>query len=253
MKTKIVSLGSACDVGIALQWMRIKEESYPFDWIGNGSGLKAVVDILENNFETVNKPDCYEMRYFSRFEKTYLVYKNHPEIMHLHSNPLENRRDHDALVRRMERFQVALEDENLSIDFLYYVNFDELRVNVVSLSLEEAFELLKAEGQCFAGFLRKGYPSKRFNLTLIIQANDNLTDEVTRLIAQANTLNDAQGIKYGFTITRSDDSARLRALWRTQWCQIVYCGCSLSLRQRIRVVWKWFQQTISLFFKNTER
>ena len=133
------------------------------------------------------------------------------------------------------------------------MNYKELLAADFSLSLKGAVDLLGQEGLRFVSFIRKIYPRKRFNITLVVQVSEKMTREVTGLLKQANILNKVQEIKYGFTITRSDDNSRLRALWRTQWCQIVYCGCRLSFSQQIRVVLKWFQQTISLSFKHTER
>jgi len=250
VKNEFISLGGACDVGIALQWMRVKGPSYPFDWLANlDGGLSVVIDILENDFEAVNKRDCYETRYFAGASKSYIVYKNHPEVVHLHSDPLADCNEHEALVRRMERFKIALQDRGLFINFLYYRSVDSLKLKEGSVSLEAATELLRSEGQRFVRFVQKTYPGRLFSLTLVMQAPMECWPRALSLLTKLNGSNKVPEIKYGFTIVRPDEDRKLKALWRRQWCEIVLRCCRLSLPQRIYISLRWLQQVISFLFK----
>lgn len=250
MGSEIISLGGACDVGIALQWMRIKGPSYPFDWLANlEGGLEQVVEILENNFDTVNQYDSYDLRYFPEFSKRLAVYKNHPSVVHLHSNPLSDRNEHEKLVRRMKRFQVTMEEEGLFVHFLYYRTLDALIQKDSSATWEQALELLEHEGLNFVRYVRNNYSGKLFNITLVIQADIQLSLPITAKIRELNKLNHLPEIKYGFTIPRPDDNLKMKALWRMQWCEIVLSFCKLNFKQRIRVKMKWLQQRISFLLR----
>lgn len=49
---KIVSLGSNCEVGIALRSRSLKTESYPFDWIW--SNISFIIDIFKNRTKQID-------------------------------------------------------------------------------------------------------------------------------------------------------------------------------------------------------
>jgi hypothetical protein len=250
MKSEIISLGGACDVGIALQWMKVKGLSYPFDWLANlDGGLSVVLDILNNNFETVNRRESYEIKRLSPGSEGSVVYKFYPEVSHLHSNPLANQEDHASLVRRMDRFRAALDDQNLFINFIFYRNFDAPNLREGGGSLESALDLLRTEGAAFVDFLRRKYPKKLFSLTLVMQTSVELSRTALGGLGELARSNGVPEIKYGFTITRPDDDPGLKALWRKQWCEIVLECCRLKITQRARVRMKWMQQCISLVFK----
>jgi hypothetical protein len=119
-----------------------------------------------------------------------------------------------------------------------------------SLSLEEALRELSKEGNLFIDFIRGVYPCKQFHLTLVMQTSVELSRKAQVIVERADTLNETEEIGYNFTIARPDGNKTLMRLWRKQWCEIILRRCRLSGLQRVRVLYKLFQQNISLMFKN---
>jgi hypothetical protein len=248
MKSDFVSLGSACDVGIALQWMRLKKCSFPFDWLWNlDGGLSSVIRILEGDFKTIDHFDCYEIKYSSSVGRNLIVYTAHPEVMHLHSNPMEHRGEHETLVRRINRLRAALADQELFLNFVYYRNFESQSDQVPKgrLNLIKAMEILRDEGHRFMDFMEKKYPLKQFSITLVMQTSKELMEQATPMMHQLHRMDRFAEMRYGFVITRPDEDQMLKALWRVQWCEIVLRCCRLSIFHRICVSLKWIQQFIS--------
>ena len=171
MKHIFISLGSACDAALMMQFLGIRYKSYPFDWLWNfEGGLTAVTEIIKSDFSEITAKNSYLENQHYRFSELVTVYKAYPTIVHLHSDPLQNEEDHNTLLHRIERFKGALEDASFK-HFIYYRSLEEDIINGKSKDLNDSFHRLIDEGIFFLEMIKKKYPqlSGKIHLLLVLQ------------------------------------------------------------------------------------
>lgn len=163
----IVSLGGGCDVALALQFCKIRDEACIFDWLWNlNSGLENVYSIIEDNFVEFLKTDSYYYEKYPIFgKKQVLTHKKYPQLVLLHQNPLDNKNDADALERRAQRFLNILKSKE-KVLFIYYRLMDK------NEDRTDFSELLTSESTIFAQKLHDLYPELKFDLLSLYMAKD---------------------------------------------------------------------------------
>ena len=166
-----ISLGSACDVAIFLNEMKLRRQSFPFDWLWNHySGLEFITNSLKSEFRLLMDSKNYQIIKHYRYPNPVVTYKNYGQVAHIHSNPLLNKEDHLSLKKRYNRFLNELNSDSFKL-FIYYRKFPEDIISGLAKDMEQSFELILSEGSNFIEQLLVAFPNirNRFHLLLIIQ------------------------------------------------------------------------------------
>lgn len=234
-----ISLGSACDVAINLQSMGLRSYSLPFDWLWNQDyGLDFVRMEMECDWKNVTSATSYELMKHIRFDNPVVVYKEYPNLIHLHSNPLNNQKDHEQLVRRWNRFQSCLVDNDQKY-FIYYRNAVEDQLLGKSKSIEDSFEILKAEVNSLLQLMERKYPSvlSRSSWLFVLQVNEDdyrntrfFDKEWDQWIKNQHPSVD---IQFSRAIHRDDSNKRKIRLWKSQWRHLIRYRTKSPLNIRI--------------------
>jgi hypothetical protein len=238
VKHQYISLGSACDPVLMFEMLGMKEVSMPFDWLWNlDLGLKAVCEIIENDFAQISDRDGYAVGSHYRLDREVLVYKAFPTIIHMHSDPLANEADHASLLRRMERFRESLRSGD-HLHFVYYKHFNEEHLRGSALTIEDTVRRMFEESERFIDLVSRRRALGRRNLSLLLVLQTHEPDaqaarKVLRKLKPPSSL-----IKTGYTITRRDKDPPLMTLWRGQW----FWNLVLKSRMPPPMMWTVFRR-----------
>lgn len=212
-----ISLGAACDAANAIKRLGLRRRSLPFDWLCNlYHGLDAVTDMIEKGFEMVGPNSSYILAKHYRFSQEKIVYKAYPRLVHMHSNPLACRDDHEALLRRIERFQRVLNGRK-KVNFVYYRCYEEDSLGGLAETAGDSLNLMLAEAKRFLAVLERMYPdfSKSVKITLVLETSERIPyDTYNSKTPKPHPA--IMGI--GHVLTRNDESKadlkRCRRDWR---------------------------------------
>ncbi|MUK26515.1 DUF1796 family putative cysteine peptidase [Aliivibrio fischeri] len=232
MKDVYISLGSACDVSIMLNSLGLRNQSYPFDWLWNlDSGLSALIPIIESDFKDVRDRSSYVWGEHYRFDEQVLLYRCKPSIVHLHSNPSDNKKDHETLCRRYDRFIDEMSSTNRK-NFIYYRSVEEDSLNGKSDSIEDSIRLLILEGVEFIELMLIKHPNikGKINLSLVIQSDVSIPFGMIGRLSREFRLNN-NIIRVSNTINRDDTSLFKMLRWKLKWTYII-----LSMSKRPAIV-----------------
>lgn len=235
MKHEYISLGAACNAATIMKNLRIRNASYPFDWLLNHEdGLSVVSDIINSNFSNVSSDLCYKEVYYPPIGRCATSYVAYPRTFHIHSNPISDKKAHGDMVRRFERLQKVL-SSTVYIHFVYYRNLSVCRSFGICQNASDAFERMVEEGAFFLesiSHLRKGKTS----LLMVLEADDE--DIVEAKLALDNTCVPDQKIELCLALSRYDENEYLHARWKSEWADLIFnhtlMPWTLRLRCRIR-------------------
>lgn len=95
-----ISIGPNCHTaGVKIK--KIKEESYPFDWII--SDIDVVINCIKDDFfEYLNKDNYYLNTEYK--DQNIIGHKKYKKNMFVHRDPLNNCEDYSYLERCVDRF-----------------------------------------------------------------------------------------------------------------------------------------------------
>jgi hypothetical protein len=218
---KYISLGGGCDVAMITKYLGKRDESYPFDWLWNlkPSSLLDVCEIIGNDFRQVLEIDCYMKAKHYRFPQEVLVYRDFPHIVHLHSNPLDDNKDHKTLVRRFLRLQKIL-IQNDDICFIYYQSHDENCLFGRNQLSDNVYNMI-IQGIYFVNFFQNKFKGKIFSIKLIYQVSSNEDYYLcNNLLSNYSTLIDKK-IKIFCSFHRDDQNLQIKNIWASQMIEIV--------------------------------
>ncbi len=164
MSTKTyVSLGNSCSIAYNLRLHKLREESYPFDWV-RVTNFNNITTLIDNKFNDFLDIDTFVFKEFSdNFEVnskmgSYIYKNNYCSFYH----EFENRIDHEKLIpfkekytRKIRRFLDLLQS-NKKIIFIREV-FGKIKINKINKFIEKLYEI---------------NPDINFNIILI--TNDNI-------------------------------------------------------------------------------
>jgi len=216
---RYVSLGGACDAAMMLDTLKLRDEAYPFDWLWNlNHGLAAVNDIIEARFVQILGEDAYYSGLHHRVGRNVVLYKSFPSIIHMHSDPMNNRAEHEKIVRRISRFNEMLRSKD-QLHFIYYANLNEIRMVNATLTNSILIDELILQGTRFMSFMSKKGHGKRTTLLLVLQTDVEFEAQAIAALAHVNTGDER--IHMGYTISRNDGSPALLKRWKRQWADII--------------------------------
>jgi len=222
----------------------------PFDWLWNlDTGLKAVTEILKNDFQQIENRNCYLTTDHKWFDEKVVVYRDFTSIVHLHTDPLNVDIEHDKLFRRIVRFRKLMNDKSFK-HFVYYRSFDEDFFKDSSYTIKDTLNNTISEGLYFKNLLIENNPniSNKFHLLLIIQTNITLKDEAYFEINKIkNTLPNC--IDIGYTITRNDEDKNLYMIWKKQWKKCLFNKTKMPFKTKMNVLFtnRFLKMMKSLF------
>ncbi len=145
---KYCSLGIGCHSSQVLKRIKLKEESYPFDWIN--SSIEIVKDCIKDNFSKYLDKSFYspaenfedEDRVCHHdFYKQFLMHYSHlpKQIFFRHKDPLTNKSDYSYYERCVERFRNLLASNEHKVFLLILPN----REDDITSSITDALSLSK--------------------------------------------------------------------------------------------------------------
>lgn len=237
MQPLCISLGSACDGAMILDVTGSRHVSLPFDWLWNiTGGINNISDIIKSDFVYVTSDDCYMQSLHNRWQNQLsVVYKEYPDIAHLHTNPLINIEAHKTLCERYKRFDKLLkqakDNKNELIHFLYYINLDEIE-ELMSQSIDVIIKRHVEQINVFQNVIFEKYGLEQFKFLFIVQTN--------KYKKQAKVLLNTMKINYEFDINsiRNDSSRLSNLLWKLSFIYILikhdYCKLFYTIYSLIR-------------------
>lgn len=219
-----------------LNTLGLRKKSYPFDWLWNlDSGLSGVLQIILNDFNGLYGNGAYKQQEHYRFEDEVLVYNKVPSIVHLHSNPLINDAEHNALCRRYDYFIEEMNSINTK-HFIYYRSFEEDMLEGKSISIEDSVKRLLVEGKEFMEKIADKYPSSegKVNLLLVMQSDIKVPGDMVQTLRNELLVDDV--IKFSTTINRSDNDLLKRLQWKCKWSYIIIFMTNTPLYIRLNAL-----------------
>ena len=169
MEEIFVSLGSGCAVSQRLNEAGLRKQSYPFDWLWNlEGGLEVVNDIIGNDFfQFIYRSNLVTENHY-RWNKKVIINRFYPNIAHIHSDPQNNEKDYQSLLRRVKKIRDLLNGKS-NIQFIYFRSIEEFDPSTKhkEYSLTYCFERLLQESTEFIKIIKNKYPSLQFKLLSI--------------------------------------------------------------------------------------
>lgn len=239
MKHHYISLGSACDTAMILDALGLRNQSLPFDWLWNlDTGLSAITKIIQNDFQDINNPDCYIKTSHYRFNEDVTAYRDFPTIVHLHTDPLSSKGEHNTLAKRIVRLEELLKSDE-HINFVYYRSHEEDKIKNKHVSATDSFNRMQNEIHDFQEILFNKFPQRknRTKLLAILQSNP---DE-KHLIASAvkdSAKKTPDYIAFGWTIPRNDSEADMKKRWKQQWQDNIITKTEMPFLKKISLTIK---------------
>jgi len=213
---EVVSLGGGCDIASTLNYCRIRKQSGVFDWLWNlNLGLENVYSIIQDNFiEFLDEQNYYYDKNARFGDKLVLMHKKYPQLVFLHQNPLERKKDAEALSRRAKRFLNILNSRG-KVLFVYYRLMDN------DENKENFQELLVSESLNFASKLNNLYPKLKFDL-LSLYMDETLDNKRFKDIKIKSTLSKSYRIFFDSVLLRSDENEEKQAITKKRWIDILF-------------------------------
>lgn len=216
MKHEYISLGSACDAAMILDKIKFRKNAYPFDWLWNlESGIENVIDIISSDFKNIVSENSYIQTRHYRLPNPVVVYKEYPTVIHMHSNPMINKKDHYTLLRRIQRFQEVMKSQT-RIHFIYYRNHYEDTLVNPKVTVSDSLHRLVKEGEDFLRMLDTKYEKRHTDSSLLLILETNIEQFH---VSNETILSKDSRIQIGYTLSRYDDQKKLYRLWQKQWIQ----------------------------------
>lgn len=179
-----VSLGSGCAVSQRLNEAGLRKQSYPFDWLWNlEGGLEVVNDIIGNDFfQFIYRSNLVTENHY-RWNKKVIINRFYPNIAHIHSDPQNNEKDYQSLLRRVKKIRDLLNGKS-NIQFIYFRSIEEFDPSTKhkEYSLTYCFERLLQESTEFIKIIKNKYPSLQFKLLSICMISNQQAMEDKFLI-----------------------------------------------------------------------
>lgn len=237
MNESFISLGAACDGAMILDSLCLRSKGYPFDWLWNlDSGMDFVCDAILNDFQKISNEKAYTNSDHYRFTHSAVTYREFSHVAHVHSNPMDNKVDHEQLVRRTKRFKETLLD-NSHKNFVYYRAVEEDILSGKTKDLEESVRLIINDAMAFMKVLEQKYTGALENMTLILVLQVNKKELIRSKMLLVNELRARNSvysnkISLHSSVTRNDKDPELNRLWKRQWKSIILKSAKISKSTR---------------------
>lgn len=113
---EVVSIGENCSSAWYLKELKLKDSSYPFDWIFSSPAI--VNHCIESNFlDYLDKSHIFES-----IDKKYAGHRLYHTAMFNHRSPLKSDEDYEYYVRCCERFRVLMKSQKDCLFVLTLIN-----------------------------------------------------------------------------------------------------------------------------------
>jgi len=119
----VCSLGNLCHSSYLLKEIKLKKESYPFDWVF--SNFDIIIDCIKNNFKEFLDKDYY----IKLDDINKCGHKKYCNSFFNHRNPLINEQDYEYYKRTVDRFNKLLKSTETKFFLAINVNIDNLDYN----------------------------------------------------------------------------------------------------------------------------
>jgi hypothetical protein len=217
----------------------LRKQSFPFDWLWNQDlGLSAINEIIKNDYKPILGLKSYVLAKHYKMENSVIVYRNYPSIMHLHSNPLEKKDDHETLLRRIERFKNILNSKRKAC-FIYYKSHNEEYLKDKLITIEDTVNKMILQGNEFISMIA----NKDAQLLLILQIDNKYEPQAKKLIRYLKF--DKKQIKIRYTIANDNNNKKLTSKWRIQWYKNIILNTDMSFFLQIMIIIRVFTLLLS--------
>ncbi|WP_296101485.1 DUF1796 family putative cysteine peptidase [uncultured Agrobacterium sp.] len=218
MAHRYISLGSACNAATMIRKAGLRRASYPFDWLLNvDDGLKAVSEIVRNNFEEASKPESYLVVFHPPAGRAVPTYKLYPKTFHVHSDPVADPNHHAEMLRRFDRMREALRSRD-HLHFLYYRDYSTYRESNPGTTAHEIVHIMEAEVLEFLALV-EGMRAGKTTVLVVVESLVEHEDE-TRSAVDSFTPSDNR-LTFGKTVARYDEVPALNARWEREWINLL--------------------------------
>ncbi|AFZ44899.1 Protein of unknown function DUF1796 putative papain-like cysteine peptidase [Halothece sp. PCC 7418] len=257
MEHHYISLGAGCDTAMILNKLGLRKKAYPFDWLWNlDAGLTAVNDIIKYNFMNVSSEDAYCRSSHYRLPHPVVVYKNFPEIIHMHSNPMEDRQEHEKLLRRIERFQTLIKS-NHKLHFIYYKNYNEEHQKDHSVTVQDTLLKMLNQADKFLDIISNFQRKSTSQVTLLLILQTNIEEKECAIQLLNKTKIEDKRIKVGFTLSRSDKEPQRYRQWEKQWFQNIIRQTEMPIHIILQCYWimalKWKERVVRVMKQKVKK
>jgi hypothetical protein len=125
----VCSLGTICQTSQICKDLRLKLESYPFDWIF--STPEIILDALEEDFSSFLDKDLYKGLNDKLCSHLKYALPNRNMYMFMHHNPKDNVDHYNYLVRCVDRFRKLLASTSNKLFIIFYSDkiFTDIKAN----------------------------------------------------------------------------------------------------------------------------
>ncbi|QDS86853.1 hypothetical protein EC9_10280 [Rosistilla ulvae] len=217
----VVSLGGGCDVALILRHFYLRQASLPFDWLWNlHDGLRAVTSIIANDFLEVRSRDAYiRSPHFRWPNQEVVVFRNYPNIAHVHGNPLEDSHAKETLNRRIDRLTRILTDPQREIVFVYYRRFDEGPELLCESTVADRTQKLIDESLEFMEMMDRKYAHPKMRLISVFSTDEPFLSmpSVVHQFAKNARRCAMPTIDFEWLIARPENNRRAGRHWKNQW------------------------------------
>lgn len=173
--THVCSLGTICHTGRFMQRLKIKNTSYPFDWVFSDS--KGVIDCLQDGFDKLLDPKYY-VDIKNKYSDRSCGHSLYHEDFFFHKDP-RNEDDHQYYKRCVDRFKKLCDSQEKKL-FIFFLSPENTK-HPTDLSLmmesgstkESVIEVMKQQGRELNTELTKH--TSNYRLVLIMNFGDNET------------------------------------------------------------------------------
>ena len=225
MSKSIVSLGGGCDAAMILERFGLRRTSLPFDWLWNlDAGLGAVQEMLATDFAAVTAAgSCVRGPHYKWPGEEQVLFRAHPTIAHLHSNPLDVPADFETFCHRAQKFRDLLAHGSDPIRFVYYRQHHEGPEGDGEEHARRRMERLVEESSAFLDFLRPRHPQRVFSLLALFElpAAHPLRTELAPRFAHLRAQPPRPGLSFDVIPPRPEGPSEAVRGWERAWREVL--------------------------------
>jgi len=173
--THVCSLGTICHTGRFMQRLKIKNTSYPFEWVF--CDTESIIDCLEDGFEKFLDPSYYVDIEHSYSDRS-CGHSFYHEDFFFHKDP-RNNDDHEYYIRCIDRFKTMCESDGKKLFIIMFSPENTKHPKDLSQMFEDGdskeniIEVMKQKGRDLNNVLTKH--TRDYTLTVIMNFGGNET------------------------------------------------------------------------------
>ena len=177
-----------------------------------------------------------------------LAFKAYPKIVHLHSNPYENKVELTNYNLRINRFKELLKNSDIQTTFVYY-RICKVETGQFDRALANTINILREETVRFTKIMEHKYPSKPFRLVSMLALPSGVLAMPSLYLSSLRTLQNVsdQNIAYDVVPIREDGQCQQRKTWLSTWYSALERTGAISRYDR------YFAATRKLHYRSRRR